>query len=263
MVEALVMSHQIHNRSIIDQFTKQAIPFSQKSQLSGEEILELMVEACGVTPEDTVLDVACGPGLTACAFAKAALRVTGIDITPAMIDRAKARQADLGLTNLTWQVGDILSLPFHDASFSLVATRYSFHHLLDPRAALAEMKRALKPGGRVMVMDAAPEPNKADAYNRMEKLRDPSHVRAMPAEELLQMAREAGLVDLKTVFCKVEYELEKTLAASFPNPGDEEKLRQIFLSDVETDALGMGAHRRGGEIHFHYPTIIIVGVKHD
>src|SRR5262245_54648427 len=261
MVKALVMSDQIHNRSIIDQFTKQAIPFSQKSQLSSEEILELMVEACGVTPEDTVLDVACGPGLTECAFAKAALSVTGIDITPAMIDRAKARQADLGLTNLTWQVGDILSLPFHDATFSLVVTRYSFHHLLDPRAALAEMKRVLKPGGKVMVMDAAPEPDKADAYNRMEKLRDPSHVRAMPAEELLQMAREAGLVDLKTTFCKVEYELEKTLAASFPNPGDEEKLRRIFSSDVATNTLGMCAHRRGGEIHFHYPTIIIVGLK--
>jgi SAM-dependent methyltransferase len=259
MVE--VMNHQIHNRSIIDQFTKQAIPFSQKSQLSSEEILELMVEACGVTPQDTVLDVACGPGLTACAFAKAAARVTGIDITPAMIERAKARQAEMGLTNLTWRVGDILSLPFPDASFSLVATRYSFHHLLDPRAALAEMKRVCEPGGRVMVMDAAPELNKADAYNRMEKLRDPSHVRAMPAEELSQMAREAGLIDLKIAFCKVAFELEKTLAASFPNPGDEEKLRQIFLSDVATDTLGMGARRRGEEIHFHYPTIIIVGLK--
>ena len=255
------MNHEIHNRSIIDQFTKQAIPFSQKSQLSSEEILELMVDVCGVTRRDTVLDVACGPGLTACAFAKAARNVTGIDITPAMIERAKARQADMGLTNLTWQVGDILSLPFPDASFSLVATRYSFHHLLAPKAALAEMKRVCEPGGRVMVMDAAPESGKAEAYNQMEKLRDPSHVRAAPAEELLQMAREAGLVDLKTAFCRVEFELEKTLAASFPNPGDEEKLRRIFSSDVATNTLGMGAHRRGGEIHFHYPTIIIVGLK--
>jgi ubiquinone/menaquinone biosynthesis C-methylase UbiE len=255
------MDHQIHNQSIIDQFTKQAIPFSQKSQLSSEEILDLMVDACGVTSRDVVLDVACGPGLTACAFAKAAARVTGIDITPAMIERAKARQAKLGLANLTWRVGDILSLPFPDDSFSLVATRYSFHHLLDPKAALAEMKRVCEPGGRVMVMDAAPESGKADAYNRMEKLRDPSHVRAMPAEELLRMAREAGLVAAARAFLKVEFELETTLAASFPNPGDEEKLRKIFQGDLVTDTLGMGAHRRGEEIHFHYPTIIIVGVK--
>jgi ubiquinone/menaquinone biosynthesis C-methylase UbiE len=255
------MNHQVHNQSVIEQFTKQAIPFSQKSQLSSEEILDLMVDACVVTPQDVVLDVACGPGLTACAFAKAAARVAGIDITPAMIERAKARQAEMALANLTWHVGDILSLPFPDASFSLVATRYSFHHLLDPEAALAEMTRVLKPGGRVMVMDAAPESSKAEAYNRMEKLRDPSHVRAMPAEELLRMASEAGLVELKAVFCKVEFELEKTLAASFPDPGDEEKLRQIFSGELMTDTLGMGAHRRGEEIHFHYPTVIIVGVK--
>jgi ubiquinone/menaquinone biosynthesis C-methylase UbiE len=255
------MNHQIHNQSIIDQFTKQAIPFSQKSQLSSAEILDLMVDACGVAPQDTVLDVACGPGITACAFAKAAARVTGIDITPAMIERAKTRQAEMGLTNLTWHVGDIQSLPFPDASFSLVVTRFSFHHVLDPKAALAEMMRVLKPGGRVMVMDAAPEPGKVEAYNRMEKLRDPSHVWAAPAEELLGMAREAGLVGVKTSFCEVEFELEKALVASFPNPGDEEKLRQIFLSDIVTDALGMGVHKRGEEIHYHYPAIIIVGVK--
>src|SRR5262245_10210163 len=115
------MNHQTHNRSIIDQFTKQAIPFSQKSQLSSEEILELMVDVCGVTPQDTVLDVACGPGLTACAFAKVARRVTGIDITPAMIERAKARQAEIGLTNLTWRGGDILAVPFPARSVLLGA----------------------------------------------------------------------------------------------------------------------------------------------
>lgn len=255
------MNHYIHNQSIIDQFTKQAIPFSQKSQLSSEEILDLMVEACSVTPQDVVLDVACGPGMTACAFAKAASQVTGIDITPAMIERAKTRQADMGLTNLTWRLGDILALPFPDASFSLVVTRFSFHHLLDPKAALAEMIRVCEPGGRVMVMDTAPESSKADAYNLMEKLRDPSHVRAMPAQELLQIARNAGLTCVKTVFGKVEFELEKALAASFPNPGDEGKLRQIFLENLMTDAMGMGVHKRGDEIHYHYPTIIIVGLK--
>jgi SAM-dependent methyltransferase len=151
---------------------------------------------------------------------------------------------------MTWRVGDILSLPFPDASFSLVVARYSFHHLLDPGAALAEMMRVCKPGGRVMVMDAAPESDKTDAYNRMEKLRDPSHVRAMPAEELLTMAREAGLVDVKTAFCKVEFELENALAASFPNPGAEEKLRRIFLSDLVTDTLGWG--RTGGARRFTF-----------
>jgi ubiquinone/menaquinone biosynthesis C-methylase UbiE len=250
-----------HNQSIIDQFTRQAIPFSQKSQLSSDEILGLMVETCGATAEDTVLDVACGPGLTACAFAKVAANVTGIDLTPAMLERAKARQAELGLANLTWDTGDVTALPYPDDSFSLVVTRYSFHHLLNPAAALSEMKRVCKPGGRVMVMDAAPAADKADAYNRMEKLRDPSHARAMPAEELLRMTREAGLGPVKTAFCEVEFDLETALSASFPNPGDEARLRQIFRDDVRTGEMGMGTHERGDKIYFHYPTVIIVGEK--
>lgn len=74
-----------HQRLIREQFTKQAIPFSQMQNHSPE----LLLAASGAGPEDTVLDVACGPGLMACAFAKVARHVTGIDLTPAMIEQAK------------------------------------------------------------------------------------------------------------------------------------------------------------------------------
>jgi len=250
-----------HNQAIVDQFTKQAVPFSQKTAMSSRAIFELMVDVCAVTPQDVVLDVACGPGLTACAVAAVAAHVTGIDLTPAMIERAKARQAEQGLSNLTWHVGDVSSLPFADGSFSLVLTRFSFHHFLDPRAVLAEMKRVCAPGGRVMVWDAVPEPDKADAYNQLERLKDPSHVRALPAEELLGIIREAGLTDIKTAPFNLEFEMEKQLAGMFPNPGDEEKIRQIYQDNLITDTVGMGVHKRGEAIHFHYPTMIAVGTK--
>jgi ubiquinone/menaquinone biosynthesis C-methylase UbiE len=97
-----------HQRLILDQFTKQAVPFSQMQNHSPE----LLLGASGVGPEDAVLDVACGPGLMSCAFAKLACHVTGIDLTPAMIEQAKVLQHSLGLTNLAWHVGDVLPLPF-------------------------------------------------------------------------------------------------------------------------------------------------------
>src|SRR6516164_4103047 len=108
-------------RLILDQFTKQAVPFSQMQNHSPE----LLLAVSAVGPDDSVLDVACGPGLMACEFAKVARHVTGIDLTPAMIDQARALQCSQGLTNLTWQVGNVLPLPFSDASFTLVFTRYS------------------------------------------------------------------------------------------------------------------------------------------
>ena len=138
-----------HQRLILDQFTKQAVPFSQMQHHSPE----LLLAVSKVGPEDHVLDVACGPGLMAFAFARVARHVTGIDLTPAMIEQARVLQQSHGLTNLTWHIGDVLPLPFPGAAFSLVFTRYSFHHFLDSRAVLAEMVRVCSPGGRVVVVD--------------------------------------------------------------------------------------------------------------
>src|SRR4051812_25091585 len=92
-----------HQRLILEQFTRQAVPFSQMQNHSPE----LPPAPPGVGPDDPVLDVPGGPGLMACAFAKAARHVTGIDLTPAMIDQAKVMQKAEGLANLTWHVGDV------------------------------------------------------------------------------------------------------------------------------------------------------------
>lgn len=255
------MTATTHNQTIVDQFTRQAVPFSKKTAMSSDAIFNLMLEMCRIAPQDNVLDVACGPGLTACAAAAVAAHVTGIDLTPAMIERAKSRQADLGLTNLSWHLGDVYSLPFADNSFSLVLTRFSFHHFLNPAGVLAEMKRVCQPGGRVMVWDSVPDAGKAAAYNRLEKLKDPSHARALPAEELLTIIQESGLTNIKTAPFNLEFEVEKQLTGMFPNPGDEEKIRQIYLENLTNDTVGMGVHKRGDAIYFHYPTIIFVGTK--
>ena len=247
-------------RLILDQFTRQAVPFAQMPAHSNDEANRLLIDLLGVRPEDTVLDVACGPGLVACALAEVAGHVAGIDLTPAMIGQAQARQRSKGLTNLTWLVGDAVPLPFPDASFSVVVTRYSFHHFLDPRAVLAEMVRVCQPGGRVAVIDVfTSSPEQAEAYNRVEKLRDPSHVRALSLEELAGLCHDTGLRGLKTAFFKMEVELEALLAASFPHPGDADRIRQTFADDVGEDRLGLGATRKDGAIHFAFPIVVLVG----
>jgi ubiquinone/menaquinone biosynthesis C-methylase UbiE len=250
-----------HQAAIVDQFSRQAVPFSQQQAHSKESFLTLLLEMSGVGPEDTVLDVACGPGLVACAFAARAQHVTGIDLTPAMIARAQEIQREQGLTNLTWQIGNVLPLPFPEAAFSLVITRYTFHHFLDPKAVLAEMVRVCRPGGRVLVADIAIPPAKQEAFNRMEKRRDPSHTSHLTPAELLQMAEELKLQEIRHQFIKSERNLETHLKASFPNPGDEEKIRGLFREDIGKDALGLGAHRQGDQIHFAYPVIIMAGRK--
>ena len=177
---------------ILDQFSRQAVPFSTSPGIKDEQALRLIVEFSGAGPEDTVLDVACGGGIVVCAFARVVRHATGIDLTPAMIERARSLQAEQGLSNVSWKQGDVLPLPWPDGAFSIVTSRFAFHHFLDPRAVLAEMRRVCAPGGKVVVIDteASPDVAKAAEFNRMEKLRDPSHVRAMPLTELRGLFRD-------------------------------------------------------------------------
>jgi SAM-dependent methyltransferase len=247
-----------HEQSILDQFTRQAIPFSTSPSIKDEIALSLLVRASGAGPTDTVLDVACGPGLVVCAFAKIVAHATGIDITPAMLDRARQLQTDKGLTNVTWKLGDVMSLPFPDASFSIVTSRFAFHHILDPLTVLGEMKRVCQPGGRVVVADSAPPADKADAFNAVEKLRDPSHVRALPLGELTGLFARQGLPEPRHTPYRLESDLESLLARSFPNPGDDEEIRRRFRRSVEDDALGIAARREGDLVVYGYPVAILV-----
>jgi len=257
------MSSPSHRDLILDQFSRQAVPFSTAPGIKDEQALRLIVEATGAGPEDTVLDVACGGGIVVCAFARVVKHATGIDLTPAMLDRARAYATEQGLTNVSWKQGDVLPLPYPDGSFSLVTSRFAFHHFLDPRAVLAEMKRVCAPGGRVAVIDseASPDPAKAAEFNRMEKLRDPSHVRAMPLVELKGLFGGAGLPAPRVNGYRLEGELESLLGRSFPLPGDADKIREIFAASLADDRLGIPMSRDGERIRYAYPVAVLVADK--
>jgi ubiquinone/menaquinone biosynthesis C-methylase UbiE len=252
------MTTENHRDQILDQFTRQAGPFSTSPAVRDEQALRLVVEFSGAGPDDTVLDVACGPGILACAFARVVRHVTGIDLTPAMLDRARALADEQRLTNVTWQQGDVLPLPFPDGTFTIVTARFAFHHFLDPGAVLAEMRRVCATGGRVVVIDSAPAADKADAFNRMEKFRDPSHVRAMPIEEHLALYREARLPEPRVTWYRLEGEMEGLIKRSFPNPGDDDRIREMFEASLTDDRLGIQARREDGRIHYGYPVAVLV-----
>jgi SAM-dependent methyltransferase len=257
MNDSLASVTDKHRRLVVEQFTKQAVPFSQIPAASDD----LLLRATGVGPEDIVLDVACGPGLTGCLFAGVARHVTGVDVTPAMIRQAEALQSSKGMRNVTWRVAAVPPLPFDDASFSLVFTRYSFHHFPDPAAVLAEMVRVCRPGGRVSVADTfTTSPEQGRAFNRLERLRDPSHVRALPLEELLALPASVGLTDRRSFFYRHEFEFERLMAGSFPNPGDDQRVRDMLNDDIGSGRLGL-ARRDGASVRFAYPVAIVTASK--
>ena len=258
------MSQPSHNDLILDQFTRQATPFSTASTITDAAALKLIVETSEATSGDTVLDVACGGGVVACAFAPHVKHVTGFDMTPAMLARGSEHARELGLTNLSWRQGDATSLPFADGAFSIVLTRFSLHHFPDPLAVLKEMVRVCAAGGMVVVCDmyASIDPVKAATFNRLETLRDPSHVRCLSLPELRELFARVGLPAPRQANYELRDSVRNLLKRSFPNPGDDVEITAMFDRHVDDDNLGIPpAHRDGGEIFYAYPAVILAARK--
>jgi len=117
---------------------------------------ERLVELAGVRPGQAVLDVATGTGNAAVPAALAGARVTGLDITPALLETAAERAAAAGV-NVTWVQGDAQALPLPDASFDRVMSCVGVQFCADHHAAAAELLRVCRPGGRVALIAWTPE----------------------------------------------------------------------------------------------------------
>lgn len=249
-----------HDRLIVDQFTRMAAPFAEMPAHSEQVSLRLLGEAAAIGREDRVLDVCCGPGIVSCALASDAAHVTGIDITPAMIDQARLLQRKKGLTNVAWEIGNVTALPFSDGAFSVALSRYAFHHLLDPSRVLSEMARVCEPGGRVALADVfVTSADQGAAYDRVEKLRDPSHVRALRLEELQSMFASAGLELTRTEFYRLAVDLDSLLSASRTLADAADQVRKLLVADVGRNQTGMEPKRVGGGIEFSFPVVILAG----
>jgi ubiquinone/menaquinone biosynthesis C-methylase UbiE len=250
-----------HNERILDQFTRQAAPFAAAAPIRNEEALNFIVQAAGAGPQDTALDVACGPGLLVCAFARVVRHAVGIDLTPAMLEQARKIQMEQGHKNVSWRQGDVTSLPYPESHFSIVSSRFVFHHLERPLVVLKEMARVCRPGGRVVVADMAPDPAKAAALNAEERLRDPSHVRAMPLEELRGLFSKAGLAVPQVTGYRMEGELEDLLSRSFPEPGGADRVRAVFADSIAGNTLDLNTRRENGKIYYSFPVAVLVAKK--
>jgi ubiquinone/menaquinone biosynthesis C-methylase UbiE len=156
-------------------------------------------------PEWRALDVATGAGHTAHALGHRVAHVIASDVTDEMLAQTALLAAEKGLSNVETARADAGALPFDDASFDLVTCRLAAHHFPDPAAFVAESFRVLKPGRSFALVDNVspdatmlPEATPAEVteavavFNAYEKLRDPSHARALTLSEWLDFMRAAG-----------------------------------------------------------------------
>jgi hypothetical protein len=95
----------------------------------------------------------------------------------------------------------------------------------------------------------------------MERLRDPSHVRALTLAEMQELFEKVGLPGPQMRFYKVDVELEGLLRRSFPNDRDAEKVRRMVIDSLKNDGMGVNTRREDGGIWFSYPIAVLMGEK--
>lgn len=183
-----------HDDAIFRSFAPKAEEYLISPVHSKGDDLDLLANAVAQTEDPLVLDLGCGAGHASFAVAPFAREVVAYDLTESMLRVVVAASAERRLSNIRAQLGSVERLPFDDARFDWVISRYSAHHWKDVRRALQEIKRVLKPGGQACFIDTAggPEPIFDTHLQALELLRDPSHVRNYTVEEWLSLFRSSS-----------------------------------------------------------------------
>jgi SAM-dependent methyltransferase len=169
-------------------FARQAGEFERPDSFFGDrDILAWISAHVPVGEADAVLDVAGGAGHVGRHLAASARFAVVVDLTRELL----ATGAAAGVRNAVFVEGDATALPFADSQFDVTVCRFAFHHMDEPARAAAEMLRVTRPGGTVAVIDMV---DGGGRHNELERLRDPSHTRALSTGELLAMLAGARIV---------------------------------------------------------------------
>lgn len=203
-----------HEALVKSQFSGQATAYLQSSVHAQGADLRRLSEWLADDNSAELLDVGCGAGHASFTAAPLVNSVTAYDLSEDMLTVVAQEAQKRSLHNITCAQGPAEILPFAENSFDIVISRYSAHHWHDMQAALMEIRRVLKPGGRFIMMDIA-SPGKAilDVWlQTIEMLRDPSHIHNYSQGQWLTMVNNRGMVVEKLVGDKLHLEFSSWVA---------------------------------------------------
>ncbi len=231
-----------HKQAVERQFARAVEHCGGYLARDGPKVIAEKVEFVEPRSSEVALDVACGSGTFALALALRLGRVYGVGLTLEMLGEARKalKQPDTKAAGkVAFYRAEAETLPFADGTFDLVTCGNSFHHFPKPEKMLTEMTRVTKPTGRLGIFDSVAPEEQPDweLYNRVERLRDPSHAESLRPSRFLQIFRNQGL--------NVETHATRRRARSFRQwmsrggvePGDENYkiIKKVLLDGLSDD----------------------------
>jgi SAM-dependent methyltransferase len=183
------------------------------------------VEWCRPQPGQRALDVGAGPGLLSAALSAAMAEAVALDPSQALLGHAPA--------GVRAVVGNAEAMPFGDAEFDLVTSVNSLHHVADLARTLAEMARVLAPGGSIVVQDylAEADPERAERWETVERLRDPGHRRLPREGEVADLLAPHGLAREAEMRWDSTWQVEPWLAMSATPAAQADEVRRMIGAD--------------------------------
>jgi SAM-dependent methyltransferase len=240
----------MYEDSIRDEFTHQTDAFARAGALKAEEALGALVALVPADPEARWLEVACGPAMVGRELAPKVGSLHGVDLTPAMIEKAREEALREGLGNVEFSLGDATALELEDASFDGAITRFSLHHVPAPQRMVEEMARVVRPGGWVVVADYARDDDAAAGAwsEEIDRLRDPSHWASLTPARLRAIGEAAGLELESERLLPFELNFVDWRERSSGGPGAAELIDRLLAEAPREggafQVVGEGAERR-------------------
>lgn len=242
-------------------FTRNAAVYVSSKTHADAEVLGRIAAMAQVSAGARVLDVATGAGHTALALAEHTAMTVAADLTRAMLLEARTLAAARGVRELRLLECDAHALPFAEKSFDVVACRRAAHHFAQIDVALAEFRRVLCDGGRLIIDDrSVPEDDIADALmQQLDTLHDPSHVRQYRVSEWERMLAHA---EFRLEHLEPYTQLRPLSALTTgATPEDAAAVRAIFAGLNEADRRRLGVVEDAGGIFSTHWYILLSAVK--
>jgi ubiquinone/menaquinone biosynthesis C-methylase UbiE len=260
-----------HHDKIRERFTETADVFARTVRRTRFEEAEELAEratACLANAEKMLaIDLACGPGTYTRPLAARVRHAIGADLTPAMVERARAEAACDGISNIEFVCADIYALPFADGAAGIVCCGYAFHHMTDPARALAEMARVLQPGGRIAITDIIVREDCDGAFqNSVERVRDPSHTSTQSAANFHALIRNLGLRFVSEHIHDNWHDFDVWMGNACKPPGDPVyvKTRAMMESCIGNDRSGFRprhSDKVSSGLEFMHTVLLLIAEK--